>query len=296
MSKKHALRLALILAAVLLASPSAWAQLNFFSALEIRYDDNLGWAIADEDKVEDFTTRLDLGVNWKPVETQTSEVSVGGTVYYAWVADTSDLSHYGIKLLADYRGQTSPDFTAFWWDIDGWFKTLKYKDSEIRDGWWTKVTGTIGKRFTPVFGLSAGVAGEIRRSTESEVPGDFFEGNKVFDLDNWSAFLRAAFSLGADTEIFAAYTFRTGDVTSTGSGANWSGTSTPVPVALDPAFGPGQIVWRIDADQNIIDLGISHTFSNRFSMEFAVGYLDAEGQENLNYDNTYAILSGTFGF
>jgi len=278
-----------------MAPVSAWAQLNFSSNLEIRYDDNLGWAIANADKVDDFTTTLDFGVGWNPVETATSEVSVGGRVFYAWVADTSDLSHYGIKLLANYRGQASPDFTAFWWDIDGWFKTLSYKDSDLRDGYWTAATVSIGKRFNQVFGLSAGVRGEIRRSTDDNVPG-FFEPDKIFDLDNVAAFLRAAFALGADTEIFAAYTFRTGDVTSTGSGANWSGTSTPVPVAPDPAFGPGQIVWRIDADQNIIDAGISHTFSNRFSMEFVVGYLDAEGQDNLNYDNTYATLSGTFGF
>jgi hypothetical protein len=66
--------------------------------------------------------------------------------------------------------------------------------------------------------------------------------------------------------------------------------------AWDYAFGPGYIVWRIDADQNILDAGITHQFTKRFSMEFALGYLDASGSSGNDYDNTYATLSGAFGF
>lgn len=295
MPKTTASRPALILFALLLAAPLAWADIGFISELELRYEDNIGLAPVSADKVEDFTTQLDLGFNWNMVRSETGDISLIGTAYYAYVADLTDLSHYGLFVDLDYRGQASPAFTSVWWDLSAEGKTLKFKDSDIRDGWAARATAEIGKRFNNVFGLSGGLRAEVRRATESDPVNQppSWNADKVFDLDNWAAFLRGAFTVGADTELFLKYTFRSGDVASTGRQFN---DGAQFDRAWDRAFGPGFIVWRIDADQNIFDAGIGHQFTKRFAMEFAVGYLDAAGSSGNDYDNTWATLSGTFGF
>jgi hypothetical protein len=295
MKKKLVSRLSLICITLLLASPSTWADVGFVSNLEIRYEDNIGLAPVSADKQSDLTTQLDVGFDWKFVSSPTGEVSLGGTAYYAYVSDLTDLSQWGIDLDFDYRGKASSDFTAFWWNLSAEGKTLKFKDSDIRDGWEAQAAAEIGKRFNNWFGLSGGARVETRRATDDNPAGQppSWNADKVFDMDNWAAFLRAAFTVAADTEIFAKYTFRSGDVASTGRQFNNGGQFDR---ALDFAFGPGYVVWRIDADQNIFDAGISHTFSPKWSIEFAVGYLDAAGEANNDYDNFYTTLSGSFGF
>jgi hypothetical protein len=47
--------------------------------------------------------------------------------------------------------------------------------------------------------------------------------------------------------------------------------------AWDPAFGPGFQVWKIDAKQYIFDLGLNHSFSEKFSIEANFTYVDAKG-------------------
>jgi hypothetical protein len=281
-----------------MTAPIALADVRFISELELRYEDNIGLAPVSADKVNDFTTQLDVGFDWNMLRSSTNAVSLIGTAYYAYVADLTDLSHYGAFLDFDYRGQATPEFTSIWWDLSAEGKLLKFKDSDIRDGWAARASAEIGKRFNNVFGLSAGLRAETRRSTDSNPDGQppaswDWNADKVFDLDNWAAFLRGSFTVGANTELFLKYTYRSGDVASTGRMFTNGGQFDR---AWDTAFGPGFIVWKIDADQNIFDAGATYVFSNRFSMELAAGYLDASGSSGNDYDNLYATLSGAFAF
>lgn len=299
MSKKPASRIVLIFGALLLVAPSAWADVSFFSGLEIRYDENIGLAPFSADEESDITTELDLGLNWNIYNAETAQVSLLSSVFYAYVADLSDLSEYGIDVDLAYRGQVSPDFTALWWSVSGQARLMEFNDSDIRDGWSAQAGAQIGKRFNNVFGLSAGGRVETRKQTEdnpeNQPPAALYGPDHVFDLDNWAAFLRATFTVGPDTEIFAQYTFRSGDVAATGRSFNNGGQFAR---AIDYAFeqDPNYIVWRIDADQDILDVGVSQIFTEQFVAEFAVGYLDASGESGNDYDNLYGTLSASFSF
>jgi hypothetical protein len=280
---------------LLIVAANSHADVDFSTDLKIRYDDNIGWAPVSADKVSDFTTQLDAAVNWVPVRSATAELAFDAGAYYAWVADLTDLSHYGLTVDADYSGQANPELTAFWWDLNAKFVSLTYQDSDIRDGWAAEASVTVGKRFNEKFGLSGGLRYEKRASTDNnpanQPPNAMAQ--DVFDLENFAAYIRAAFSLGASTDLYAEYTFRSGDVASTGREFSNGGQFAR---AFDYAFGPEYIVWRIDADQNIIDVGITQQITDSFSMEFSLGYLDASGEQNNDYSNTYASLGGFFRF
>lgn len=312
MNKNIVLGLVVIFSAMSVSS-TAWSDVSFFTGLEVRYDDNIGFAPFSGDEIDDITTELDLGLNWNIYSAATAQVSLLSSVYYAYVADLSDLSEYGIDVDLGYRGQVSPDFTALWWSVSGQAKWMEFNDSDIRDGWSAEARVEVGKRFTNVFGLSAGGTLETRRSTDSNPDGQTgsptaavpaVNPEDVFDLDNWSVFLQGTFMVGTDTEIFTRYTFRSGDVAATGlappAGPRGWNNFGAYDRAWDYAFGQDlnsfYFAWQIDADQHIFDVGVSHILTEQIVLEGALGYLDASGEDDNDYDNLFATVSAIFSF
>lgn len=284
----------LALAAVL-ASTTAQAEVSFSIDAGLRQENNIGLAPRSGDEVDDLTTKVAAGVSWAIVQSAQSEVAIGAGVYYDRVDDISDISRKGFSVNAKYRGQASPELTSVFWILDGEYRTLDYKDSDIRDGYEVKFSATVGKRFNQKFTLQGGYRIEERTSDDSSpwLQPASWNPTSVFDLDKDGWFLRGEIDATPDTLVFAEYSRMSGDVAATGRGFN---NGAAFDRAWDYAFGPGFIVWKLDADQDIFEIGVSHQFSERISAELAASYMDASGQAGNDYDNQVYTLNVGFAF
>lgn len=290
---------AALLLGSLLVAPLAQAEVNVSVEAGLRQEDNIGLANNSSDEFDDFTMHLGLVADWMISQTPTSEFELTSGVGYDQVDDIGDLSRWEFEAGARYRGQASADLTAVWWQLEVGGAILSYKDSDIRDGYTVEAAATLGKRFNERFGLSAGYRFELRRSEDDSLQGQAMTWNPtdVFDLEKNGAFVRGEFTLGPDTMIFGEYNYKTGDEASTG---RFGMLGSTIDWAWDPAFGPGFQVWQIDVDQNVFDVGIDHQFSDKFGVEFAVSYLDADGDAggwgDPQYENFVFTLIASIGF
>ena len=273
-------RAALAIASVfglLVTAQVTYAEVNFSIDAGLRQEDNIGFARDSSDEVDDLTLQVGANLQWLVVQTATAEVAGKIGYYYDNVDDISDLSRQGFQVGASYRGQADASLTAVWWQIEGTYKTLDYKDSEIRDGDQYEIVAMIGKRFNEKFGMSVGYRYEERNTDENPPFGGgstFWRSAQVFEHEKNGGFIRGEFNMGPETVLFGEYTYKTGDEAASGRFGGLGGT---IEWGWDLAFGPGVQVWKIDADQNIIDVGIDHQFNDRFSVNGTVSYLDAEG-------------------
>ena len=304
--KKHGIRAALVLCVAAAGQQPVIANDAFSFDVDagIRWEDNLSLSPSSKDKVDDVTTRLGFNGDYTAFTTDTSQFIIGAGVYYDYVADTTDLSNYGgdISLLYQYEFDTS--LTAPWISLGGDGQLLNYKDSDIRDGYIVTGTATIGKRLNTKVGISGGYTYFLRRSTDDNPDGQggwcstnwppgmcpasdwndpWADSSKVFDLDRHNFFARIDFAMNPATIFYGDLTYFDGDVASSGRSFN------PVPgaaVARDFAFGSDYNAWRIDADGFVGQLGVSHGFTDKFSIDAFVEYLTADGESNNDYDNT----------
>ena len=297
---RHARSPALALLAALI-SGSALAEVKFSADAGIRWEDNIGLASASDDKVEDFTIELGAGLDWNFVETATAEVGVHGGVYHQEVDEISDISRSGFEGTAHYQGQSSGDLTAFWWKFDGEIRTLKHRDSEIRDGYIWELGVAIGKRFNQKFGLSGGYRYERREATEDAGQNPIWRSNEVFDLKKDVLFVMGDFALGPVTTLFLEFTYKEGDEATSGRFIDefgWLGTS--IPWGWDSAFGPDYQVWKVDAKQYIYEVGIAHSFTDKFSIDAGYSYVDADAVASwwgpISYKNNVLTATVMYSF
>jgi hypothetical protein len=294
-------RRVVLLAMAALLSAAAAAEVSFAVDAGLRWEDNIGFSSRKDDKVEDFTFEIGAGVDWAFIQTATTEMGIHGGVYHNEVDDVSDISKYGFEGSARYRGQSSGDLTAFWWKLDGEIRTLKHRESEIRDGYIWEVGATIGKRFNQRFGISGGYRYEQRKSTEDTGEPAHWRANDVFDLKKNVLFINGDIALGPVTTLSLEFTYKDGDEASTGRLLDWYGwLGDTIPWGRDPAFGPDYEVWRVDAKQYIYDVSLSHSFNERFSIDGGYSYVDAEGDAGVwgpaDYTNNVLTATVTFQF
>jgi len=290
-------------AALLSVLISGWAlaEVKFSADAGVRWEDNIGLSSASDDKVEDFTIEIGAGLDWNFVQTATAEAGVHGGVYHKEVDEISDISRSGFEGSAHYLGQSSGDLTAFWWKLDGEIRSLKHRDSKIRDGYIWELGATIGKRFNQTFGLSGGYRYERREATEDAGQNPVWRSNEVFDLKKDVFFVMGDFALGPVTTLSLQFTYKEGDEATSGRFIDefgWLGTS--IPWGWDPAFGPDYQVWKVDAKQYIYDLGISHSFTDRFSIDAGYSYIDADAVASwwgpISYKNNVLTATLTYSF
>lgn len=98
--------------------------------------------------------------------------------------------------------------------------------------------------------------------------------DKVFDLQKDVLFLQAELSLGAVTTMTGTVSYKDGTEATTG---RFGMLGPMIDWAWDRAFGPGYQVWKIDAEQYIFDLDLTHSFTEKFSIDATFSYVDATG-------------------
>ena len=280
-----------------LASP-AWAEFSFSVDGEVRLDDNIGFGTVSADEIDDTTFRIAGNVNWLATQTAQTEVSFGAGIYHDRVSDLDDLSRTGFTLSGNYRGQANPELTSIFWLLDGNFRFFEYDDSDIRDGYEFKINGALGKRFNERFSAMVGYRFDKRVSTDDNPdnqppPAWMWNEDDVFDLDKDGWFVRGEVDVTPNTLFFVEYSDLSGDVAATGRSFN---NGAMFDRAWDWAFGQGFIVWKIDADQEIWDIGVSHGFGENLSVEVAASFLDAQGDTGNDYENQVFTFSASYRF
>jgi hypothetical protein len=255
---------------------------------EARYDDNIGLAPDSASKRDDVTLRLAGSVIWQPIKTVTDETTVSLTPFYDGVQSLTDLSNYGATLALTHLHQFGNSFTAPWIEVHADGTILEYEGSELRDGYKGEGRVTLGKRFSPLFTASLGYRYQWRRTTNDNPEGTLPNGNsnKVFHQDRDGPFVRLDLSPTPKTLLFFQYDFLQGDVASTADPRNFE-NGFLFARARDFAFEEGSrfLVWRIDADQNIYNLGLEQVLTDRLILKVGTAYLKAKTSSGNDYEN-----------
>lgn len=302
---------ALVLAAAPAAGQSTGAasdsRFDVAASFAVGWQDNIALTAEEPDKIDVATTEVDLALGYRLVQTRDLEIAASLTPFYEWVSDVEDLSNYGVTAAAELSGAFGADFTAPWYAARAGYTLIRFDDSDPRDGDWVDVELALGKRFTPRFGIHAGYRYHQRWQEDDEpacvtagcAPQFNWQIDEVFDLERHGVFLHADLMPAETTTVFAEYTFWSGDVAVSGRSA-----VPNVAVVDDLALegytnadgSPGVFrVWRADADQHVVELGIGQRFSERLSTRLSAIYLWTSDVQNEiseeDYENTMVTLS-----
>lgn len=314
--KVYGIRTVLVLCVAAACQQPAIADQPFGFSAEagIRFEDNLGLSPKGKDKVDDVTTHIGFNGDYEAFVTTTSQFTIGAGVYYDLLSDITDLSNYGAKLSVLYRHEFDTALTAPWFSLGADGQWLEYRDSDIRDGYIITGTATIGKRLNSKVGISGGYKYFLRRSSDDNPDGQggwcdtdwppgqcpaaewndpWKDADEVFDLDRHNFFVRIDFAANEATRFYGDVTYFDGDAAASGRSFNNGGKFSS---ARDFAFGSDYVAWKIDADGFISQLGVSHSFTEKFSLDAFVEYLSANGESDNDYENTAVQALGVYRF
>jgi hypothetical protein len=315
---------------LILVGGTAWAsevdRLHFGADVSVRWDENIGLAGNDEDEFDDVTTRVAGQLQYDIVAQAGREFVVKAELFYAQVADLSDLSNYGLMVGADYRGEFGPALTAPWYTIGVEYTTATFDDSDPRDGEWLDAEVVIGKRFSEKLNISSGFRYHRRWQRDDDpfcpqFPGNNnscstgtirWNGDDVFNQERMGVFVNAELNFGARTSGFVELSFVEGDEDATGRMSNFnfcgagggpgganSGCNT---FTNDLAFGskpgvPWFQVWKVDdVFQRSAEIGVTHAFNDQWNLNVTAIYMNAPRVNNHDvsqddYSNTAVIAT-----
>ncbi|MCR9261590.1 MAG: hypothetical protein NXH95_17875 [Pseudomonadaceae bacterium] len=309
-----------------------------------RWDSNINLASDEFDsqyagssaEFDDFTSNINLNISYALIETASQELVATLSGFHNSVSDNNKLSNTGATIALDYRGEFGSNFTDPWYTLGIEYTIAEWDDSRIRDGDWIDLEAAIGKRFTPKFGLSGGLRYLKRNQKNStrlcpnrsavNCPGNWRE-DEVFDQERAGAFIHADWFISQSTSVYFEYSYWDGDEDGTlplrnqnsaqveeGSEGWLNGQDV---FADDPAFGRGAarytninrgldfIVWRVEAVQNVFELGINQVLTDSISLAFVAAYMDASDVESPDrrgetelggYENTAVMATLSFAF
>ena len=326
---------AAVLALMTFSSPAGAAGPVHFSAdMEVRWDENIGLAGASEDEFDDITTRIAGKMVYDLLVETGREFTIDGQVFYAQVADLSDLSNYGLEIGADYRGEFGSALTAPWYTIGLDYTIAQFSDSEPRDGSWLDLEVVIGKRFNETFNLSGGVRFHQRWQSEDDpfcpqfpnnnnsctVGTIDWNGDDVFNQERFGYFINAEVNFGARTSAFFEWSYASGDEDATGQSGNFpkcgaggvaGGANSGCNIFTnDLAFGQFlnaagnprfYQVWKAEVVQRVYEIGVIHEFNDQWSGDITFIRMEAPSVKNHevdmeDYQNTAFMASVGFSF
>lgn len=288
----------LLVAGLIVGLPSAANAVdasNFSIDAGFRWEDNLSLSPKSRDKVSDLTTHARAAGNFGLVNTETDQFTLGINAHYDHLSNTRDLSNYGAQLSLIYRHNFGADFNAPWLSVGVDGQAIRFKDSDLRDGYITNSTVTIGRQLNPKVELSGGYRYFLRRSnfdnqTQMQIN---WKSDEVFDLNRHNIFAHINYATSETTTIYADINYFDGDVAASGrSFSNGGG----FPRAIDSVFGDDYRAWKIDATGFDLMLGATSKLTDQLSLDTFVAYLSAKGESNNDYDNTILQAFLTYQF
>lgn len=259
-------------------SPFAFSVQQFTTS-----DDNVSKAELDVDRERDvfYTVAADLSATQRLG--MLHAVSAAGTFHVEEFDKFDGLSNTQYGLTVDYRFQTRTGFTAPRYSV---FARKLEIDSEtdIRDGDLTEYGFSITRKLTTKITGAFGV-------TDTERVADLGE---VFDLERVRYFVNLDWQVTNRAALYTNYSFIDGDVFSTAT-PSLKLVSMADAIEPDNAFGGianGKFAYRLDAETQILRLGMNVGLNQSASFDISADILESEAVGDIEYD----LLSVTAGF
>jgi hypothetical protein len=249
-------------------------------------DSNVGNAVRSDDEEGSFRSLGNLKLSYNRPLGELSKLQFWLQAGGEYFTNIDDLSNIFAQGHADYEismssGLATPVFTLLA-EVTG----IDVK-SDIRDSVNFRLGVEVRSQLSPKLTVGGGVHG-VYNNADSE----------VFTTKDVQVFTNAGYTLLEDGTLYGNFTYKYGDVTSTGTPTldiiNASKAVTP-----DDAFGgldANQLAYKVLANTFILTLGYKHVFSEHISLDLSLRGIYSIATENsdLTYKRYQAIVQFNF--
>jgi hypothetical protein len=183
-----------------------------------------------------------------------------------------DLSNLAALGRVAYRFQPSPGYTGAWIELAGTAEALRYRDSELRDGYALSGSVSVGKYFTDRIRFGAGLGLDEREGKEGA----------LYDLSTTRAWLTLDYRVTPGIIVYGSTTLIQGDHVFT---ANYLAIPPYADVIVpDPAFadafgGVPPNAYRMKATTMLFDTGVNIAIRGNQALDFGASWYDSEADQ-----------------
>jgi hypothetical protein len=267
-----------VLAAILAMSaltPAAGlaADTRFGVDAELTHDTNVNRAAyANEEQADDILAVEGYAARSFRLS-QRSGVVVRGGLRLREHREFGDLSNIAALGRMAYRFQPSPGYTGAWIEFAGVAEALRYRDSELRDGYALSGSVSVGKYLTDRIRVGAGLGLDEREGKDGA----------LYDLSTTRAWLTLDYRVTPGITVYGSTTWIQGDHVFT---ANYPATQAQLlpyadVTAADPAFadafgGAPARAYRMEATTMLFEAGVNIAITGSQALDFGASWFDSE--------------------
>lgn len=282
-------RLAAMAALLILAPMAAHAaDTRFGLDAELTHDTNVNRAAyANEEQADDIYAVEAYAARSFRLSNRGGIVARGG-LRLREHREFGDLSNVAALGRVAYRFQPSPGFTSPWIEVASAAEVVRYRDSELRDGYIVSGSVSVGKHMTDRIRFGAGLGLDEREGKEGA----------LYDLSTTRAWLSLDYRVAQKTTIYGSTTWIDGDHVFTANNLATQGQLSPYAdvTALDPAFadafgGTPVTAYRMEANTLLFEVGVNIPITGNQALDFGASWFDSEADRGGGkYDGgTYRI-------
>ena len=240
----------------------------------ITHANNLNNAEISNQQQHDTILELDATLGFrKPLNEMAGLVAKAG-VESDLHAKTTDIN--ALTLIASLALVVQPDrsFSAPWFALSGDFRWRRHNNSDIRDGTLASVELSTGKRFTDRVSMRVGYEFMDRNADEG----------RTFDLTQQTLSAVLDYQLSNRAKAYFKYQYlRGGLVTTALPMMKFRGVTRAF--AMDPAFGPGFVAWRLDGRAQLFRFGANYRLAEKTALDGSIAYSHAHAQNDNQWNN-----------
>ena len=238
------------------------------------HDNNLNNAEADNQQQQDTIGQLDAILGYRKQLNEMSGVIAKAGIETDVHANVTDIN--ALTLMASLALLVQPirGFGAPWFALNGDFRWRRHKDSDIRDGTLVNVGLTAGKRLTDRISMQIGFEFLDRNADEGRV---FELGQRIFSAV-------ADYRISNRSTAYFNYQYIDGGLVTTAlPWMKFRGVTRAF--AMDPAFGPGFVAWRLDGHVQSFRLGAKYRLAENTGLDGGVNYSSARADNDNKWHN-----------
>jgi hypothetical protein len=249
-------------------------------------DSNVGNAVRSHDEERSFRSLGDLKLSYNRPLGALSNLQLWLKAGGEYFSNINDLSNIFAQGHVDYQLPLSTRLSAPVFTLLAEVTGIDVK-SDIRDSVNFKLGAEIRSQLSSTFTVGGGVHGVYNNAD-----------NDVFTTKDLQVFTNVDYTFLEDNVLFGNFTYKYGDVTSTGTPTldiiNASKAITP-----DDAFGgldANQLAYKLLANTFILTLGYKHFFSEHISLDLSLRgiYSIATKDSDLTYKRYQGIVQFVF--
>jgi len=249
------------------------------------HESNIGRSEYDQDEQEDTALQVGASINRSIRLSANSGLVARAGVQLNQQAHYDDLNLISASGGLRYRIQPVSGFTMPWLEVSVGAERLKYRDSNIRDGWIGNLAIGAGKYFTDKLRMTAGWIGERRHAEDS----------RVFDLRNHGWQLGIDFQLTPQGSLYGKANRIYGDQATSAPQSSLS----PSPLQYEAQtqdealseHGSTRSAYRFDAVTNSLEIGYNHAIRGNMALDISARYFDADAKGGHTYEG-YTARAG----